>query len=114
VAPSAEPANKADPFGSIAFITKAQRSAAVGWEIVIKRSLGKLVYDGNIAATIEEEGFGLLPIELTDVEAVAHLPDVHRDPFDRLLIAQARVRGLTLVTADPNFHRYRDVQLLKV
>ncbi len=81
-------------------------SAAVAWEIVIKRALGKLTFDGTTTAAIAEEGFVELPVTTRHVDAVADLADHHRDPFDRILIAQARCEGLTLVTADPQVLAY--------
>ncbi len=89
-------------------------SAVVGWEIVIKRGLGKLVFDGSIAAAISEEGFDALPIAVTHVDRVAELPPHHRDPFDRLLVAAAQVEGLTLVTHDPLILRYAETAFLAV
>jgi PIN domain nuclease of toxin-antitoxin system len=87
-------------------------SAAVGWEIVIKRALGRLDFDGAVAAAVAEEGFAALPIAVSHVDEVARLPEHHRDPFDRLLVAQARVESLTLVTADPLVRRYAGIALL--
>lgn len=87
-------------------------SAVVGWEIVIKRALGRLEFDGSVAAAVAEEGFVPWPVQLGHVDALALLPEHHRDPFDRLLIAQARVDGCQLVTADPLVHGYQGVALL--
>jgi PIN domain nuclease of toxin-antitoxin system len=87
-------------------------SAVVAWEIVIKRALGKLEFDGSVGDAVEEEGFLSLPIGLAHTDEVARLPAIHRDPFDRLLVAQARTESLTLVTGDPNVRRYPGVAFL--
>ncbi len=87
-------------------------SAVVAWEIVIKRALGKLGFEGTVATAVAEEGFTTLPVSVAHVDEVARLPDHHRDPFDRLLVAQARVESLTLVTSDPFVRRYEGVALL--
>jgi PIN domain nuclease of toxin-antitoxin system len=85
-------------------------SLASCWEIAIKRSLGKLSIDGGIERFVSEQlaanGFRLLEIDLDDVARVANLPFHHRDPFDRLLVAQALRRDLRLVTADRAFAAY--------
>jgi PIN domain nuclease of toxin-antitoxin system len=81
-------------------------SVIVGWEIVIKRALGKLELDGTVAEAVAEEGFTPWPVEMAHVDEVARLPPHHLDPFDRLLVAQARVDGLVLVSADPLIQAY--------
>lgn len=81
-------------------------SAAVAWEIVIKRALKRLEFEGSVSAAIAEEGFVPLPITTAHVDELALLPEHHRDPFDRLLIAQARRDGLTLVTHDKSIREY--------
>jgi PIN domain nuclease of toxin-antitoxin system len=88
-------------------------STAVGWEICIKRGLGKLEFEGRVADAVAEEGFLPLPLELAHADEVARLPDLHRDPFDRMLIAQARVESLTLVTSDPRIRQYTGVAFLE-
>lgn len=85
------------------------------WEIAIKCSLGKLDLDGGVdgvLAKLPEMGFGMLGIRNEHVAAVARLPLHHRDPFDRMLIAQAKQEGMYLLTVDPHFGAY-DVQLVK-
>jgi PIN domain nuclease of toxin-antitoxin system len=82
-------------------------SAASGWEIAIKTALGRLRPLRTVAEAIEESGFEELPVRLRHTEAVASLPPHHRDPFGRLLVAQARVDGLTLVSRDAAFKAYR-------
>lgn len=81
-------------------------SAASIWEIVIKKALGKLEIPDSFEEVLEREPFLHLDITLQHAFMVGRLPDHHRDPFDRLLIAQAMVEELTLVTADPDIRRY--------
>jgi len=81
-------------------------SIATAWEIAIKRGLGKLRLTGDVAAALQSEAFDLLPIALAHVDALAELPKLHRDPFDRMLIAQARSEGMLLVTCDREIARY--------
>jgi PIN domain nuclease of toxin-antitoxin system len=71
-------------------------SAASVWEIGIKRGIGKVQTPDNLSATIREEGFSELPIGLFHAEQAASLPMHHRDPFDRMLVAQAKAEGLTI------------------
>jgi PIN domain nuclease of toxin-antitoxin system len=92
--------------------TTVYLSAAVACEIVIKRALGRLDFEGSVGAAAAEEGFEMLPITLAHADEVARLPEHHRDPFDRLLIAQARREGLTLATHDRLLKRYDGVDLL--
>jgi PIN domain nuclease of toxin-antitoxin system len=82
-------------------------SAAVIWEIRIKQALGKLEIAENFYEVIKEQGFEMLPITPDHAYAVGDLPKHHRDPFDRMLIAQARFEGLTVVTHDAIFKKYR-------
>ncbi|MGE5153761.1 MAG: type II toxin-antitoxin system VapC family toxin [Bdellovibrio bacteriovorus] len=81
-------------------------SAATLWEIGIKRALGKLEAPAELASVIGDEGFLGLPISLDHAERAANLPPIHRDPFDRMLIAQALAESLTLVSVDPRFAPY--------
>jgi PIN domain nuclease of toxin-antitoxin system len=81
-------------------------SAASAWEVAIKIGLGRLRPSRTVEQAVEESGFLELPITFRHAEWVAALPAHHRDPFDRLLVAQAEVEGLTLVTRDPVFGRY--------
>ncbi len=74
-------------------------SAAVAWEIAIKRALGKL-QAGNLEEAITENQFLTLPVTVSHALAVEKLPDHHRDPFDRMLVAQAMSERLTLVSRD--------------
>lgn len=82
-------------------------SAATVWEIAIKRAAGKLVFSGSVATSIGKHGFSRLPITVEHAESAGSLPSLHRDPFDRLLVAQARLENLILVTVDQEILRYR-------
>ena len=75
-------------------------SAAVIWEVAIKRSLGKLRAPSDLAPTLIAAGAQPLAITLDHVAAVESLPSHHRDPFDRLLVAHAALRGWRLATGD--------------
>jgi PIN domain nuclease of toxin-antitoxin system len=90
-------------------------SAASSWEIAIKCSLGRLKFpepaERFIPQRLARDGFTALPVEHAHALHVASLPRHHRDPFDRLLIAQAQVEGLPILTADPQFQAY-DVEVL--
>lgn len=81
-------------------------SAASVWEIAIKRAKGRLGFDGSIVAEVSDAGFELLPISAEHAEAAGSLPLHHADPFDRLLVAQAQLEGLTLVTRDDVLDQY--------
>jgi PIN domain nuclease of toxin-antitoxin system len=81
-------------------------SAASVWEVAIKRSLGKLHAPDDLPARIVGEGFDWLPVNADHAWHVRNLPPHHRDPFDRLLVAQAIVDGLPVVTGDPHFGAY--------
>jgi PIN domain nuclease of toxin-antitoxin system len=82
-------------------------SAATIWELAIKASLGKLeLGDSDLVEEIGENDFVDLPMTARHARAAATLPRHHDDPFDRMLIAQARLEGLTVVTRDPAFRSY--------
>jgi len=81
-------------------------SAASAWEISIKKALGKLEAPDNLHFLMEEEGFSTLPITFFHGERAGSLPALHRDPFDRMLIAQAQSEGLDIVTADERMASY--------
>lgn len=81
-------------------------SAASLWEIETKRQIGKLTLDLDLAAHLQAHAFQELSITWEHARRVAALPLIHRDPFDRLLAAQALVEDLTLVTADRDLARY--------
>lgn len=81
-------------------------STASLWEIAIKAALGKLDAPDDLPARVEALGFHLLPVSAEHAWQVRRLPHHHGDPFDRLLIAQARIERLTIVTADALFDAY--------
>ena len=87
-------------------------SPVSAWEVAIKRAAGKLDASGDLAAEIEAAAFVGLPITIAHAFAAGALPPHHRDPFDRMLIAQAQVEGLTIVTRDLRFAAY-DVLTLR-
>jgi PIN domain nuclease of toxin-antitoxin system len=87
-------------------------SAVSGWEIAIEQSLGRLRTRRNPRVAVEKSGFEELPIRLRHAEGLADLPWHHRDPFDRLLVAQALAEGLILVTRDRVFPPYK-VRLIR-
>ena len=97
-------------------IEKAERvlvSAASVWEIEIKRAKGKLAAPDDLREQLASSGFGELGITAEHAEEAARLPEHHNDPFDRVLIAQSRIEGLTLVTSDEAILRY-EVPLLAI
>lgn len=84
-------------------------SAASIWEMAIKASLGRLVLPASVEEYVAEKlagGFGMLAVDWLHAAAVEKLPYVHRDPFDRLLAAQALSEGLPLISSDPVFGKY--------
>jgi PIN domain nuclease of toxin-antitoxin system len=81
-------------------------SAASAWEVAIKIGLGRLRPTRTVEQAASESGFLELPVTFRHAERVVALPAHHRDPFDRLLIAQANIEELALVTRDPVFGRY--------
>jgi PIN domain nuclease of toxin-antitoxin system len=90
----------ADPANSVAV------SAASAWEISIKKALGKLVAPDDLEQQILTSGFDALPISITHALAAGQLPRHHDDPFDRMLIAQANVEQMTIITRDRRFGDY--------
>ncbi|GHU06144.1 twitching motility protein PilT [Spirochaetia bacterium] len=89
-------------------------SMVSAWELAIKITIGKLRFPGNSAGFIQiakANGIKLLPIEAAHLAALEELPLIHRDPFDRLLIATAQAERLTLITVDGKIARY-DVPLV--
>jgi PIN domain nuclease of toxin-antitoxin system len=81
-------------------------SAAIVWEIAIKKRLGKLECPDDLEDAIEANGFFSVSISVTHARLVETLPDHHRDPFDRMLVAQAISEGLTLATRDRDIMKY--------
>ena len=86
-------------------------SAATIWEVTIKQAIGKLAEPAELPERIRGCGFRELPIRFDHAIAAGRLPPLHRDPFDRMLVAQARCDDLTLVTRDPRCKQY-DVAVL--
>jgi PIN domain nuclease of toxin-antitoxin system len=86
-------------------------SAASVWEIAIKRSLGKLTISDGWASALGRLGFDPMPVTALHAETVERLPWHHRDPFDRLLVAQASIESCALVTADRRLDDY-DIETL--
>ena len=81
-------------------------SAVTGWEIALKSNLGRIRTTRDVVSAAAEAGFEELPIRLTHTTVLRDLPMHHRDPFDRMLVAQATAEGLTLVTRDPVIAEY--------
>jgi PIN domain nuclease of toxin-antitoxin system len=90
--------------------TELYLSIAAVWEIAIKHAAGKLRYSGSpsvqVPAHIRRSGVVPLPISVDHALASASLPQHHRDPFDRMMIAQARAEEMTLATADERLKQY--------
>lgn len=81
------------------------------WEISIKKAMGKLDVPDNLAQEIEQHRFTLLDINYDHAQLAGELPNIHKDPFDRMLIAQTKIEKLTLITADKVINKY-DVKVL--
>ncbi len=86
-------------------------SAVTIWETAIKRDLGKLEAPDDLLSQLEGAGVELLPVTPRHADHVASLPLHHRDPFDRLLVAQATLEGLPLVSDDEWVRRY-DIEVV--
>ena len=107
--------------GTLALLSNANNeillSAASSWEIAIKYALGKLPLPAApstyVPSRMAASGTTPLVVEHSHALRVAELPAHHNDPFDRLIIAQAQLESLDVLTADPMFSRY-DVQLVSV
>ena len=82
-------------------------SAVVIWEITIKQALGKLEIPRNFRRVLDDQPFEMLDITVEHAHAVGDLPAYHRDPFDRMLVAQAKVERLTLATRDIRLKKYK-------
>lgn len=87
-------------------------SSVVIWEVRIKQSLGKLQLPSNFREVLDSQAFDELALTVDHAHRLAELPPLHRDPFDRMLVAQAMAERLTVVTRDPDIARYR-VRTLK-
>jgi PIN domain nuclease of toxin-antitoxin system len=90
-------------------------SVVTAWEIQIKKQLGKLSLTVPLAELLESQqevnDVNILQVQLNHVLALDELPFHHKDPFDRLLVAQARIEGMEIATADPVFSKY-DVKVI--
>jgi PIN domain nuclease of toxin-antitoxin system len=82
-------------------------SPVTPWEIEIKRATGKLDAPDDLEHQLDDAGFVALPIMIEHGLAAGRLPLHHRDPFDRMLVAQAQIEGLTIVTSDRDIPRYQ-------
>ena len=87
-------------------------SAATRWELSIKAASGKIDLPEDLGAVLEDSGLSELPIRPAHAELAGRLPAIHRDPFDRMLVAQALTERLTLVTRDRFIQKY-DVPILE-
>lgn len=86
------------------------------WELGIKARKGRLDFPGNALDHLDEGlrqlGVRVLPVEHAHVRFCIHLPEIHSDPFDRMLIAQAAVEGLTMLSSDQTIPRYEAVKVI--
>jgi PIN domain nuclease of toxin-antitoxin system len=97
------------PAPAVRIVKRAEEvfvSAATAWEIAIKASLGKIRASATVTKVARAYGFRELAIAFSHAEHVRTLLPIHRDPFDRMLIAQAAVEGLTILTDDRAFSKY--------
>jgi PIN domain nuclease of toxin-antitoxin system len=81
-------------------------SAASAWDISIKHAKGRLETPNDLTGALDASAFRELPVTVEHAEAVGSLPQHHVDPFDRILVAQAKVEGLTIITRDPALAAY--------
>jgi PIN domain nuclease of toxin-antitoxin system len=86
-------------------------SAVSFWEIAIKRQIGKLVTDLDMPQTVKDAGFMTLDIVTTHIYEYGSLPLIHRDPFDRMLVAQSKTEHLHLLTGDQKLKEY-DIKVI--
>lgn len=86
-------------------------SSASFWEMAIKQSVGKLTLPGSISEILTKEGFIFLPIHVNESLSIVDLPSIHTDPFDRMLIVQAKLNDLVIITRDEKIMRYPVVTL---
>ena len=86
-------------------------SSASLWECAIKASIGKLDLPEDFFDSVPEAGYEVMPIRISHLNVYRTLPMHHRDPFDRMLVAQARAEALTLISRDPGIAKY-DIEIL--
>ncbi len=76
------------------------------WEVAIKEQAGKITLPDTFMKDVKGQGFIWLDVQFNHIESLRGLPDVHKDPFDRLLVAQALSESLVFITADKRIHQY--------
>ena len=81
-------------------------SVAALWELTIKTSSGRLRLPADLETIVTSQGFAVLSVEFPHLTRLAGLPRLHRDPFDRMMIAQALTEGIPIATGDPAFAAY--------
>jgi PIN domain nuclease of toxin-antitoxin system len=81
-------------------------SSASLWEMAIKKSLGRLTLPINIVEILQTEGFQMMPIGYEEALGISDLPQIHQDPFDRMLVMQAKLHNCVLITRDKNIMDY--------
>ena len=89
-------------------------SIASAWEVAIKLRIGKLNIDGSATDFVQDaeaNSIAIFPIKIAHLSALGTLPMIHRDPFDRLLVATALAEEMTLITGDENILRYEVSQI---
>lgn len=84
-------------------------SLASYWEMAIQNSIGKLNIPDNMISKVEESGIQWLNIQLEHLDQVRKLPPIHNDPFDRLIVAQAQLEGMKILTRDPRLSIYNQL-----
>jgi len=82
-------------------------SAVSAWEIAIEASLGKMTARASVADALDDYGFLELPVRAVHADALRRLPPLHRDPFDRMLVAQASSANLAIVSRDAALSGYK-------
>ena len=100
--------------GAIAMGDNAVSIASL-WELSIKISLGKLKLRDSltrIAGTCKQMGISILNITPEHCQKIQHLGDIHRDPFDRMIVSQAACEGMTVISKDDNIQKYPDVEVI--
>ncbi len=104
-----DPARLSDPARTVLADPRAPLivSSVTLWEIAVKRGLGKLRVPDRYPGILDHDGYAVLPVHARHAHAVAELPlHQHRDPFDRMLVAQAKVEMLPIISADAQFDQY--------
>lgn len=87
-------------------------SAVTLWEVIIKTTTKQIKFKFDLEESIKKAGFEFIPVQIPHILHLATLPLFHKDPFDRMLIAQAKTEKLTLITSDEKIWKY-DLPLLK-